>query len=123
MKFCWVSPKRLFCMQIKLELLSPDIVSALEKELLSHFTVIEKSALIVQTDGRITTDRPLYTGHSYPSFSFFKKYYKECSLTKLEQLGKCCVEEFCSHLTISAFIELVRQEDRTEGRKKRTSSD
>ena len=39
-------------MQIKLELFSPEIVSAVEnKELLSHFRIYRKSAASAQTDG------------------------------------------------------------------------
>ena len=49
------------CLQVKLELFSPEIVSALEnKELLSYFRVCRKIAS-AQMDGRITTDGPLYT--------------------------------------------------------------
>ena len=62
-KFCWVFPKLLFCKQVKLELLSPEIVSPLEnKELLSHFRVYRKSATSEQIDRQISTDRPLYNG-------------------------------------------------------------
>ena len=50
-------------MQIKLELLSPEIVSALKsKEMLSIFRVYRKNATSTQMDGQITKDRPLYTG-------------------------------------------------------------
>ena len=46
LKFCCIFPERFLCTQIKLELFSPEIVSALEnKELLSHFTFITKDQL------------------------------------------------------------------------------
>ena len=52
MKFTQILPCRLFCMQVKLELLSPEIVSALEnKELLIRFRVYGKSVIPTQTDG------------------------------------------------------------------------
>ena len=48
-------------MQIKLELFSPEIVSAVEnKELLSHFRVHRKSAASAQTDGWKKTNEPLF---------------------------------------------------------------
>ena len=50
-------------MQIKLELLSPGIVSALKnKEILIIFRVYRKNATSTPMDGQITKDRPLYTG-------------------------------------------------------------
>ena len=50
-------------MQTKLELFSPDVVSASEnKELLSYFIVYKKSATSAQTEVQITTDGSLYTG-------------------------------------------------------------
>ena len=46
---------------MKLELILPEIVYALEnKELLSHFRVYRKSATNAQIDGRIATDGLLY---------------------------------------------------------------
>ena len=57
-------------MQTKLELFSPEIVYPFEKkELLSHFRVHTKSATSAQTDGRITTNGPLYTDHWSNNFS------------------------------------------------------
>ena len=52
MKFYWFFPESFHCMQTKLELFSPEIVSAFEnKELLSQ-RVYRKSATSAQTDGR-----------------------------------------------------------------------
>ena len=49
LKFCCIFPERYLCMQRKLELFSPKIVSALEyKEKLSLFTVYRKSGTSVQ---------------------------------------------------------------------------
>ena len=63
LKFCCIFPESFSCMQIKLELFSPEIVPALEnKELLGQFRVYRKSATNAQTDGRITTDGQLCTG-------------------------------------------------------------
>ena len=57
-------------MQIKLELLSPGIVSALKnKEILSIFRVYRKNATSTPMDGQITKDRPLYTGVNWNTFS------------------------------------------------------
>ena len=48
-------------MEIKLELFSPEIVSALEnEELLSHFRVYRKIATSAPTDRWITTDGRLH---------------------------------------------------------------
>ena len=54
----------MFSMQIKLDLLSPTIVSALEnKELRIRFRAYGKSAASAQTDGdAYWRDGPLYTG-------------------------------------------------------------
>ena len=59
-------------MQMKLELFSTEIASAMEnKDLLSLFRVYKKSATSAQTDGWITTDGPFYTGgFCYISINF-----------------------------------------------------
>ena len=58
-----VNVRTRICMQNKLELFSTEIASGLEnKELLSHFRVYRKISTSAQTDERITTDEPLYTG-------------------------------------------------------------
>ena len=63
LKLCNIFAESFLCMQVKLELFSPEIASALENiKLLSHFRIYRKSAESAQTDQRITTDRPLYTG-------------------------------------------------------------
>ena len=64
--FCCIFLESFLCTQIKLELFSPEIVSALEnKELLSHLRVCRKNTTIAQTGGGITTDGPLYTGKTH----------------------------------------------------------
>ena len=63
LKFCCIFSESFLCMQIKLALFSPEIVSALEnKELQSHFRVYGKCATSTQTDRRIAADESLYTG-------------------------------------------------------------
>ena len=62
LKFCCIFPESFLFMQIRLELLLPEIVSFLEnEELLSYFRVLRKSAKIVQTHGKITSDGPFHT--------------------------------------------------------------
>ena len=62
-KFWCVFKESFLSVQIKVELYWPEIISALEdKESLSHFRVYRKSEADAQTDGRITTHGPLYTG-------------------------------------------------------------
>ena len=63
LKYFSIFPLNFLCMQIKLKLFSPDIVSALEnKKLLSYFRVYRKSSTSAQSDGWITTDRLWYSG-------------------------------------------------------------
>ena len=70
LKFCCIFSENFPCMQIKLELLSPEIVSALKnKEMLSIFRVYRKNTTSSQMDGQITKNRPLYTGVNWNAFS------------------------------------------------------
>ena len=66
--FC-IFPEIFLCMQIKLELFSPEIISALvNKELLSLFRVCSKSSTSEQTIQQTTKDGSLYTGKKMPVF-------------------------------------------------------
>ena len=71
LKFFCIS-ESFICMQIKLELFSPGIASALEnKVLLSLFRVYRKSSTSAQKIGRTTKDEPLYTGTNFLLSSFY----------------------------------------------------
>ena len=60
--FCIYSV-RFSYIQIKLELVTPEIVSALKnKELPSHFRLYRKGVTSAHTDGKVTTNRTLHTG-------------------------------------------------------------
>ena len=67
-----IFPESFLCMQIRLELFSPEIISALEnKDLLSHFRVYGTNASSAQMDGQIRTDAPLYTSLLYLEILLF----------------------------------------------------
>ena len=51
-----------FCLKVKYRMFYIKIHQFFCKELLSHFRVYIKSTTSAQTDGRIATDGPLYTG-------------------------------------------------------------
>ena len=57
-------PGSFLYMQMKLASFTPEIVPPLKNtELRSHFTVYRKIAASAQTEGWLTKDGPLYTGH------------------------------------------------------------
>ena len=67
-----IFPERFLCMEIRLELFSPEIISTLEnRDLLSHFRVYGRSASIEQMDGQTRTDAPLYTSLLYLEILLF----------------------------------------------------
>ena len=96
-------------MQVTLELLSPEIVSTLKnKELPSHFRVDRKITTSAETNGRMTTDGPLYNGSVVlGKGAFCKSYAKYLAHLSYKEfiLFKCFTNALRQNALIFLFVE------------------